>query len=299
VLCDCNDFDPALQLSLRWQWSELALRAMREAIRHVPHTIDEATPKIEVRGEGKLFYTENDKANNQTHFTYGAALKVPTEKDAPPKPATVCTMKRGWSGRYCEPESECKLVGGYWSGHNCEAIPASTSDSAKSEWNTVWDGKLSKALGGEQLVGDVSSLKALSLEFHCGPKSAFGSTGGPNQPPASFKECLKNGVAANSRLKSEEPWRIYHADEVVVVATFATIDEVYCKSTNLDTEAQLCGSAKKDENLDHHLSSEEKTSTSGSEYRGLRTGAGFPNGAVKEVVLRPEDILRVNKLLVA
>jgi len=180
-----------------------------------------------------------------------------------------------------------------------QCVPKGCDDAAKQgEWRTVWDTKLAKAVGGQPITqSDLSELKALTLNFQCGPKSSFGSEGGPSKAPTSFKQCLKEGVASNAALKSQEPWRLYHPEEVIVVAAFGTLKDASCLSTNPQTEGKVCGGATKQDDIDAHWGSDGKMSTFGGEYRGMRTGQGLPKGTVKEVVLRPEDVLEVNGLL--
>jgi len=298
VVCDCEDFDPGLELALRWEWSEVALRVFKEAMRHQPTIIDQPTPFVEVRSEARLFWKQNQEHANSTHFTYGAAIH-PVITKGTPQPGTVCQLDWGWFGQRCVPEDRCELEA--WWSPQCRLKPSGKA-SSKDAWQTVWDGKLAEELGGNPLgQADHSTLRALSVRFYCGKKSDFSDTGPPSVTPASLRSCLESGYKANAALKASEPWKLYFPDEVVVVAEFGTINEQQCTSTKEDTKGLVCGTgAVEAPGLDAHLdSSVLGGGGSGGEYRGLRTGVGFPTGAVKEVVLRPEDVLAANGLLLS
>lgn len=142
----------------------------------------------------------------------------------------------------------------------------------------------------------LDTLKALTMTLHCGAKKHFGNKGGPTPQPVSLKNCMEYGVRANAAMKSEKPWKLYFPDEVIVVAVFGTISGSKCLSTHSTTESLACSGAAKEANLDSHLGSSDKT-TVGGVYHGLHTGSDYPSGTLKEVVLRPEDILEVNGLL--
>lgn len=287
VLCPCQDFDPGMELALRWKWSELALRMVREATRQQPRIISNSTPFVEVRSEARLFFHEKQKTDNQTSFANGAAIRA----EVAPGPPQAVSCEMTWS-QQCLPENKCQQTGSWWS-PKCEPKPQAAT--TESKWHKVWDLKLATEVGG-QSVGEPtqSSLKALTMKFHCGKKSDFGRSGGPKGALLSFEQCVKEGVHKNGLMKAKEPWRLYHADEVVVVVELGTLQESRCKSTDQRTESIVCPSGtKKEGTLDSHLSESDKTDIVGGHYHGMMTGSGLPQGAVKEIILKPEDILAV------
>eukprot|EP00927_Polykrikos_kofoidii_P044183 TRINITY_DN3821_c0_g1_i3.p1 TRINITY_DN3821_c0_g1~~TRINITY_DN3821_c0_g1_i3.p1 ORF type:complete len:1231 (+),score=166.43 TRINITY_DN3821_c0_g1_i3:72-3695(+) len=292
VLCPCNNFDPGLALALRWEWSEMALRVIWEAVRHVPELLEQASPVVHVRGEARLFISEQREIENQSHFTYGAAINPVRSAAVSPSSSVPARCKKEWWWRWmkhlCSPADSCTMTNG-----NCEP-------KGVSEWREVHDAKLSREVGGKP-VGQVahSSLKALSLKYFCGPKSAFGVRGGPATQPSSFAECLRVGVKENAARRAKSPWRLYDPDEIVVVVEFSTSGEAQCVSNVAQADPLLCDDgASKVVGLDSHLGAGAKTSILGGEYAGMRIGTGFPTGAVREIFLKPQDVLEVNGMLI-
>eukprot|EP00929_Paragymnodinium_shiwhaense_P053912 TRINITY_DN27026_c0_g1_i2.p1 TRINITY_DN27026_c0_g1~~TRINITY_DN27026_c0_g1_i2.p1 ORF type:complete len:1181 (+),score=375.14 TRINITY_DN27026_c0_g1_i2:344-3886(+) len=296
VVCPCADFDPGMELALRWEWSQVAIRAMKEAMHHQPAIMEKLTPEIKVRAEGRLFYREQEETENSTWFTYGAAIEV-DEVEAARTEEGMCAWQGSWYSKSCQPEDQCEVTG-WWPNRGCERIYVPTNN-----WRVVWDQLLAKAVGGKpgsQVPPE--DLKAMKVKYYCGPKSAFKTAVGQGPEPAtadSLKACMVKGVAENAAMRAAEPWKLFHPEEVIVVAVFDTFEDRHCSSTNEATKGQVCPETEMtpQENLDGHLSGEERASH-GGEYRGMTTGFGYPSGIVKEVVLKPEDILQATSQLI-
>merc|ERR1719198_445746 len=126
----------------------------------------------------------------------------------------------------------------------------------------------------------------------------------PGAYSSSFKQCLEDGVRTNAALKSAEPWRLYFPDEVIVMASFGTLEDAQCFSNSDATKDFVCSGGTEVSSdvsgvaaLDAHLGDAEKDGGIGAVYNGMRTGRGLVDGIVQEVLLKPEDILRVSGLL--
>jgi len=293
VVCDCEFFDPGLELALRWEWSELALRALREAARHAPGIVEHPSPVIELRAEARLFAESVERAN-ETHYAYGASIR-PVGVALGPVP---CDTLLSWKGLHCVPKDRCEFP--HW--HSTTCVPKSGAEPQPSqlqdEWRAVYDGKLAKEVGGQPIgQAALSTLKAITVTLHCGPKSAFGPEGGP-KADWSLRYCAQEGVKTNAALKAKEPWRLYFPEEVVIVAEFGTLGQALCTAADAAAAPLICAGAQEQEGLDAHLGPAQRRDVGPAEYRGLRTGAGFPAGAVREVLLKPEDVLQVNGQLV-
>jgi hypothetical protein len=156
----------------------------------------------------------------------------------------------------------------------------------------------------------VSDFFGLEMTLHCSPKKAFGTSGPPELPesPSTLLECLKKGVETNARLKSQEPWKLYFPEEVVVVATFKAMEERGCllsaagqKEHNRAIKSELCaanGAEQRDSLLKHLVDGKGQPHQKGSgTFMGAATGAGWPKGALEEVVLSPEDVLEALELI--
>jgi len=296
VMCPCDSFDPTLELALRWEWSETALRVLREAARHRPSILYEPSPAIEVRSEARLFFNQQAQAKNNTYFNYGASIRpVVSQGATTPRPAVNCRLE-GWNNR-CVPSSECQKIGSWWDSQ-CVPKPPQAAPT-RPDWHVVWDGKLARDIGGAPMgKASFSALKALSVKFFCGRKKEFGSEGGPSTTPSSLRSCMEAGVKSNAAMKASKPWKLFFSDEVVVVAVFSNVEPAKCVSNNPATEQSICSGAVKTDGLDSHLGASERSGSTGGEYRGMRTGSGLPKGTVKEVLLKPEDGLQALNLLV-
>jgi len=296
VVCPCSSFDPSLELALRWEWSENALRILREAARHRSEIVYEPSPLIEVRSEARLFFRQQSQANNATYFQYGASIHpVVSQGQTTPQPPDNCRFE-GWVPRRCVPSGHCEETGSFWN-KECKR-KAPQQPASHPDWYLVWDGKLASDLGGAPIgQSSMAALKALSVRFFCGAKKDFGPEGGPRSAGSALKSCMEKGVETNAALKAARPWKKYFQDEVVVLATFGTLEQAECLSNNQVTEHLICSAAKKTNGLDSHLGGSEKTGSTGGEYRGMRTGSGLPAGTIKEVLLRPEDGLQALSLL--
>lgn len=289
VVCPCSDFDPAMELALRYKWSEIALHAVREAFRYTPEIFEQPSPSIKVRGEARLFWSKNEVNENQTYYVYGATIssgiKAPTE----------CQIQGTFGIGSCIPADECEFTWSWYSGQNC--APKANVPKAKVEWQPVQDLILAKAVGGSPIgQTSLSTLKALTLRFYCGRKSEFGESGGIANQSDSMRKCMEEGVEKNAAMKAQEPWRLYFPDEVIVVAIFDTIDESKCISHHPDATKMVCAGAIPTEELDGHLRKGERD-TGEVAYWGMHAGSGFPDGTVNEITLKPEDALRVTALL--
>jgi hypothetical protein len=240
------------------------------------------TISLAARGEGTLFYKEgNADDSNTTWWEYGAAMKVTQQ-------AAQVTCERSLLS--CSPSTHCETSG-------ISGCVMKTTVSTDGWWEEGTYA-LEKALAPSVTSGSSTShheISGIAVNIYCGKKSDFGENQG-SEPNAttSMLECLQAGVQSNAALRATSPWKLFFPEEVVAMAVFSKIDNANCElaSGAKDTsEPTLCNSATKVDNLGAHLLSSSKTSAGGT-YQGLRTGAGWPKGAVSEVVMRPEDILQ-------
>lgn len=249
-----------------------------------------------LRGEGRLFYRENDAADNSTWWTYGAAVKLLSSEESG---SALPECEWQWSSMSCLPEEFCQRSGiSTWCAPRTLLSP--------SGWWATTDGTLLDAVGAG--VGleerEVSDLKGIDATLYCGRKDAFpfgpDDTGGPSDAESgpSLYDCLVQGMESNARLRALEPWKTFFPEEVIVVAEIRALPGRACNPSSDAEEATLdvlCDSA--DENslsdrLDVHLRETAMQSQDGI-YQGIHVGEGFPKGVPREVHLRPEDILEV------
>lgn len=295
VTMPCAGFNPAAEFAVRKKWVSVALRMLQEECPTTTNAnalLAETSISIAIRGEARLFLTPNAEAEDTTFFSYGAAIKTMTDVEVP---SVTCTWSLlDWE---CQPSSDCVLVGNAWTG----TCSAKVEDTSIAGWEMVSDGQLSKVVAPTASDGSdpVTELKGLSATYYCGPKSAFtDAQPGPTTDPASLKTCLEDGVRSNAELHATYPWKLYFPEEVVVMVVFADLSPRQCsKGTSGTIKDQLCaGGATETTDLDSHLSSEAKESSSGT-YQGLATGSGYPKSTPTEVWLRPEDVLEASGLL--
>jgi len=290
VTCPCHDFDPAMELALRWRWSQTALRAAKEALKYNPSLLDKPEPSVGVRGEARLFHKMNSQDGNDTWYTYGAAID-----SGLPEPAVTSPVQcqwTGWFGNNCEPTSGCEIVGS-WPSREC------VGKAPPSLWRVVGDAALAGEVGGNPTTQQApDTVRSLKVTYHCGTKASFSNSVGTGpRTSVSLKSCMQAGVRANAAMKAAQPWKLYFPEEVIVVAVFGAADTAGCYVRSAGAKEKLCnGGLISDSTLDKHLGPAQKTS-SDADYHGMRAGAGFVDGIIKEVVMRPEDLLQVNNLL--
>jgi len=267
VVCPCAGMDPAMELALRWQWQETALRILREGHRAFPDVLDQPSPTLEARAEARLFVKPGKDGKNQSYYQFDAAVRQDT--------------------------ADASFVTAY-----DQKLAAAIGGEDPSEMDRLAEATVDSAGGNSG--DDIGVLRSLKVTFTCGPKSAYSSTGGPTVTgSATLKECLVEGARQNAAAKAREPMTLYFPEEVVVVAEFGTSETAAC-SVPPDHEnwsSKLCSGARADTpGLDAHLSEQKKTSK-GATYAGMTTGKGWPSGAVREVHMRPEDLLQVTGML--
>ncbi|CAK0827001.1 unnamed protein product [Prorocentrum cordatum] len=302
----CGNFDPALQFSIRREWGQIARRMVREASKQAkkmevkgPHVLDYEHFGMLLRGEARVFEdTGKAETENKTFFELGAAIQVSTVS----KPEDVQCSGNGITSS-CEPADRCQRS---WT----SCVPKTVTDP--DSWLLVKDQLLAKAVGALDLGqavfgGKLSDLHGIKLALYCGEKKAFGNKPGegPSGGGEKLLECLRRGVKQNAQLRAKTPWKLYYENEVVVVAVFDEIVGRWCQPSEASDEssrAVVCGEgAVVDQALDRHLGNEHKkahmSAFKASVYRGLHSGAGYPNGAPREVLLKPEDILEAADLL--
>jgi hypothetical protein len=306
VTYPCGNFDPALQFSIRREWGQIARRLVREASKQAkkmevqgPHVLDYPQFDMLLRGEARVFEdTGKTETDNKTFFELGASVQVSTVR----KPDDVQCSGNGITST-CEPADRCQRS---WT----SCVPKTVADP--DSWLLVKDQLLAKTVGamdwGQAVFGGkLSDLNGIKLSLFCGEKKAFGSKPGegPSGGEEKLLDCLKRGVKQNAQLRAKEPWKLYFESEVVVVAVFNEIVGRWCQPTEAADEssrAVVCGEgAVVDHALDKHLSKDHKkahlSAFKSSVYRGLHSGAGYPNGAPREVLLKPEDVLEAADLL--
>jgi hypothetical protein len=252
-----------------------------------------------LRGEARVFEdTGKTETGNNTFFELGASVQVSTVS----KPEDVECTGNGITSN-CEPADRCQRS---WT----SCVPKTVADP--DSWLLVKDQLLAKAVGaldwGQAVFnGKLSDVKGIKLSLFCGEKKDFGNKPGegPSGGGEKLLDCLKRGVKQNAQLRAKEPWKLYFENEVVVVAVFDEIVGRWCQPTDATegtSRAIVCGEgAVVDQALDRHLKDKHKKASSSafksSVYRGLHSGAGYPNGAPKEVLLKPEDVLEAADLL--
>jgi hypothetical protein len=294
-----------MELALRWEWTEFALRALREGRRHHPSLLDDAEATVKVRGEGRLFKTESSQAETRRYFHWGASV-FPSGRSPGPQPIECAkTTKDGRNA--CAPEEYCfspNANSWFW---RCERKPEAPSALKQSTgWYVVKDQKLSADVGAKPLEPrpDPSILHFITVKVTCGEKNWYGESGPPVVPDGkqrSLAECMQEGMKQNARLKAKSPQTLHFPDEVVVVAEFTTESESSCdpsQQADSNSTSMLCTGSSKGTSLDGHYGSTDRNDKPGAQYQGMVTGKGFPTGAVKEVHLRPEDLLMVENLLI-
>jgi len=303
----CGNFDPALQFSIRREWGQIARRLVREASKQAkkmdvqgPHVLDYPQFGMLLRGEARVFEdTGKTETGNNTFFELGASVQISTVS----KPEDVECTGNGITS-HCEPADRCQRS---WT----SCVPKTVTDP--DSWLLVKDQLLAKAVGaldwGKAVFnGKLSDVKGIKLSLFCGEKKSFdnkpgeGPSGGGGE---NLLDCLKRGVKQNAQLRAREPWKLYFESEVVVVAVFDEIVGRWCKPAEAADDSSrtvVCGEdAVVDQALDKPLKDEHKKAFSSafkkSVYRGMHSGAGYPNGAPKEVLLKPEDVLEAADLL--
>jgi hypothetical protein len=272
-----------MELALRWEWTEFALRALREGRRHHPELLEEEEATVSVRGEGLLFKKESSEAGTRRYFRWGAAVhpggRIPDTSAQSVE--TAMATKGGKPG-----------------------APASKQES--DGWYVVEDQHLAAEVGAKPLEPnpDPSILHFVTVKVTCGEKRWYGEAGPPTVPDGkrqSLAECMREGMKQNARLRAKSPQTLHFPDEVVVVAEFATERESRCdpsEQADGNSTEMLCSGSAQQANLDGHHSIPDQSDGSAAQYQGLATGKGFPTGAVKEVHLWPEDVLMVENLLI-
>jgi len=299
VAYPCGGFDPALHFSLRREWGSIARRLVREAQRQAevlpgPSLLDSPRFEMLLRAEARVFEdTKNREAANRTIFKFGASIQVATA----PKPDGVECSGNVVTG--CVPADRCEK-----SAVQCVPKKVLRPDG----WSVVKDQMLAKFVGALDLAkGNLADLHGIKLAIYCGEKQRFSPAGG-SAPAGGSDEtllsCMRRGVQQNARLHAREPWRLYFKDEVVVVAVF---DEIARRRCNPRADAPehsysvVCAhSASLDAALGNHIDDVDKRPALGKHsvvYRGFHSGAGYPVGTPREIVLRPEDILEAVDLL--
>jgi len=285
MTCPCPSYDPAMEFANSKKWNSVVLWMVKKASEVVAgsEVLKSDSVRLAARGEGFMFHRNGAAQGASTTFwDYGVALKIMT-------PVAQVTCTRNIAS--CSPSSHCEISG-------LTGCAQKTSVSHDG-WSEVSSGQLQKVLTpaittGATAIGDI---RGLEVKVYCGRKRDFGLQQGsePMSTP-SILECLKAGVTANAKMRAESPWKLYFPDEVVAMATFTKIENSACKmeaGAQAESDAAVCTSASKDDKLDQHLSASAKTSQLGDgTYQGMRTGVGWPKGAVSEVVMRPEDILQ-------
>mmetsp|Transcript_45545 Transcript_45545/g.103193 ORF Transcript_45545/g.103193 Transcript_45545/m.103193 type:complete len:1343 (-) Transcript_45545:175-4203(-) len=299
----CTGFEPAYEFALKKQWSAVALRVVREAVQKshvdgdgVPLVLKSTLLEATVRAEAALFLRQNEETGDETWYTYGASMTV-TSSDVgdwritgylPQPDQPDCEWQ--WSSMSCSPDDQCRLEG-------LKCVPEdqpSQPTLASEGWWRVLDDALAKAVGGLPVEQqELSELKGLHVSFYCGPKSLFDPTIVAHAPEqsSSLVQCLQSAVKSNSVLRAKQPWKLYLPEEVIVVAIFQEVETAYCFGSGL-TQDLCAGGAKANAEIESHLSATDKQSLDGA-YQGLRTGNGYPQGTLAEVVMRPEDLLEV------
>jgi len=284
----CGDFSPAVEFSTKKAWSTAALRLVQAAFAAGrTNALDSSAVEFQLRGEGRLFSRENDQQAASTWYGYGAGMFVTGDLSAVPN----CSWS--WTSMQCAPSDKCIR-----SGTSC--VPRVTV--ASTGWMSVADQGLVSIVAPTVSSGrqPLSDLKGISVTLYCGEKRFFNDTGPGPQSSPSLRACLEAGVASNSRLRAEYPWKLFQPREVVVVAIFGALSSRQCQPAGLSgvccMDALCFSRAEGSDTLDAHLADSEKVSQDGV-YQGLHAGAGFPEGTPAEVVMRPEDVLEAAGLI--
>jgi len=250
-----------------------------------------------LRGEARVFEDAgNREAENVTFASLGASVQLAHKHRLEDVECSGGLFKE------CTPADRCErsLFGVGTCG------PKTVWDP--DGWSTVKDGLLAKVVGAlDVTTEDVTKLRGIKLTIYCGEKKHFGPAGGApptNEGTEPLVDCLQRGVKQNARLHATEPWKLYFEEEVVAVAVF---DEIVGRRCNAEAgipehaRAAVCaGGAVADQALGSHLGSSQKRPTVGRRsavFRGIHSGAGYPEGAPREIVLRPEDLLEAVDML--
>jgi len=296
VAVPCPNFDPALIFSVRREWGTVARRIIAEADAFSLNVQKGAReilsyPRFRalVRGEGYLIEdTKKKHVENKTRWEAAASMQVPSVDATPSKRPVECSVSGITS---CNHPDSCVRT---WSG----CVPKTTFNP--DAWKLVTDGLLSKVVGGLSFTNNAEKLYGIEMNLYCAEKRLFDRVGPPeNEKAESLRECLERGIAQNAALHAKEPWRLYFPEEVVVLATFDEINVRECEVDpssmgRADMESRVCPSGalrSQDNSLRQHLPKGVPKGIDSAQFRGIQTGAGYPQGAPLEVPLRPEDIL--------
>lgn len=279
VSVPCPDFNPALEFSVGKQWTLAVLRMLTSARKNSGTTLavlGQSMVELVLRGEGRFQRRDNSQASDDVWINNGAGMKVANGEIGE---TAKCVNEGGWFfGRNCEPSDQCITL-------RFGCAPKVTLSS--TGWWDVGDVKLIEMVAPTTSSSslDASDYKGLSVKLYCGTKEQFKNDGLP-LTTGTFLSCLQEGVESNSRVRATSPWKLYHSDEVVVVARFDSLSERLCKPKDgSPLRNDICSNgATETADLDAHI---EK----GDQYEGLFTGMGFPRSTPEEVVMRPEDVL--------
>jgi len=299
VAVPCPNFNPALIFSVRREWGAVARRIVMEADAFSQNVQKGAREILSypsfralVRGEGYLIEdTKKKQAANKTRWEVAASMQVPSVDSAPSKTPVECSVS-GLTG--CNHPDSCVRT---WSG----CVPKTTFNP--DAWKLVTDGLLSNVVGGLGFTSSPEKLYGIEMNLYCAEKQLFDRIGPPTESgkAESLRECLERGVAQNAALHAKEPWRLYFPEEVVVLATFDEINVRECEvvpsamgKAHIDSLVCSSGAVRSQDNsLRKHLPKGVPKDIDPDQFRGIHTGAGYPQGAPLEVPLRPEDILEV------
>jgi len=148
-----------------------------------------------------------------------------------------------------------------------------------------------------------TDLNGFSATFACGTRQEMHD--GKEGSFPSFAACVRHGAEFNGPHRSEQPGKTFFPDEVVVMVSFAPLDNclhgVVMGQENAAAEmdnpvyknfAELGGCTSLPESLPKALAQEASAST----YRGMLLGKGLPQETLLEVLIDPEVFLEEIKL---
>lgn len=293
----CPEFDPVFAFAARKRWGRVALQMIKEATRAHSEALGEPSLHLLLRGEGMRFKKTNEESKDTYYYQPKAGMQWVDPNGQKSHQGEKPNCKKSSAFGKCEPVDLCETT---WTG-GCRIKKWWSSEG----WWRVTDSKLIGAVAPMLTTGAVSTAEFYGLEMnvYCGPKNKFESSGPPTVMPSSLKACLESGMKDNELRKAREPWKLYFPDDVVVVATFGDIDDRRCLASKAGmkdekSKKDLCESgAVEDSELFEHMDKADMQDGSAT-FMGAHTGAGFPKGALEEVILQPEDVLEALGLMV-
>jgi len=283
VVCPCPDFDPNKEFDLKYEWGEKAMM-------------------LAMKGD-KEFTTKDSLYGKKTGFTVqvqaAAVLRMSKNDEA-------------WVTRYTH-------------------VRAAPEGTKFPEWYKTTDPFLNSMVGSSHLTWakniDGADIFGFQAAFACGTRLQMhnieaGSKSGM-EALKPFGQCVREGAAANAKMKKAAPWTKFFPDEVVVRVTFTHITTCYHEADTKDqhkpyykpTEQPLKEGEKPKRNFYEAENSvyqafkhaapscvvlpqdgavlpkylkDMRTETN---YRGLMVAKGSPKNMLQEVLLDPQELL--------